>query len=285
MSSTYDQTGAGRLNEDRRTLNETVGREADAAKAEASKASDNLRDGASKLVDDARSKVREGAEVGKARAASSLDDFTAAIRKASDELGERDQSMAAGLVRQAAEGLEQASGALKGRDLREMTHSVADFARRQPAAFLIGAALAGVAIGRFARASSDHSDGARLREAMPGSSHGSSSERDSRSYGSREFTSREREEVRTGMPASSSGSTYTSSTSPSATPPRSADPLGAGAPDAGLLSGGARAGAGTSSTTTTPSTPTTPSVGTPGVSGSTNTEGLTGRPYSEGDKR
>ena len=167
MSSTHNPTGAERWSDDRQTLSQAAGREGQSAREEASEASASLREGASKLMSEARATAYDTAESGKEAAASSLEDFTAAIRKASDELGERDQSMAAGLVRQVASGLEQASGALKGRDLTDVSRSVADFARRQPAAFLIGATLAGVALGRFARASGDHADADRVRSALP----------------------------------------------------------------------------------------------------------------------
>ncbi|MFD2238876.1 hypothetical protein [Aureimonas populi] len=139
-------------------LRDAASREASSAKAEAQKAGATLRDEASRLASDAKDKAFEGAESGKAYAASSLNDFTAAIKKASEELGARDQSMAANLVREAASGLEQVSGAIEGKSIKELTGSVAGFARRQPAAFLIGAALAGVAIGRFAKASGEHDE-------------------------------------------------------------------------------------------------------------------------------
>lgn len=137
-------------------VRDAAARESASVREEAGRAGESLKDGASRFASSAREKAYEQAESGKDFAASNLDDFTAAIRKASDELGERDQSMAANLVREAASGLEQVSGAIQGKSVQELTRSVAGFARRQPAAFLIGAALAGVALGRFARASSDH---------------------------------------------------------------------------------------------------------------------------------
>lgn len=133
-------------------------REAQSAKAEFGSATDTVRQGVSSLGETAREKAYEGVEKGKSQITSSIDDFAAAVRKASDELGERDQSMAANLVREVANGLEQATGAIQGKSVQDLTRSVASFARRQPTTFLIGAALAGVALGRFARASSDHSD-------------------------------------------------------------------------------------------------------------------------------
>ena len=65
------------------------------------------------------------AEKGKEAAAAGLDDFAAAVRKASDELGSRDQSMASHLVREVAGGLEQASRTIHGKDIGEFTQSVA----------------------------------------------------------------------------------------------------------------------------------------------------------------
>lgn len=133
-----------------------IGREAEAAKAELGSATQQVKDGAASLAATAREKASESVEAGKSQLTSSLGDFAAAVRKASDELGERDQSMAAGLVREVANGLEQATGSIEGRSIQDITRSVAAFARRQPTTFLVGAALAGIALGRFARASGEH---------------------------------------------------------------------------------------------------------------------------------
>ncbi|WP_058601113.1 hypothetical protein [Aureimonas ureilytica] len=307
MSSTHNPTGAERWSDDRQTLSQAAEREGQSARNEASQASASLRDEASSLMSEARSKAYGTAESGKAAAASSLEDFSAAIRKASDELGERDQSMAANLVRQVAGGLEQASGALKGRDLQDVTRSVADFARRQPAAFLIGATLAGVALGRFARASGDHADADRVRSALPtaesehshtGSgesaaryaSHGASSGHDTtatRTSGSAGHVPGASAVTRppagamgastpgslaSGMPTSEAIASSGSST-------LAADPLGPGAPDADLLSGGAKSGS-------SGRTESRADLGAPGTSGSTNTQSLTGSSSSlQGDKR
>jgi hypothetical protein len=133
-----------------------IDRETGAAKAELGDAARQVKEGAAHLASTARGKATEGVEAGKSQITSSLGDFAAAVRKASDELGERDQSMAAGLVREVANGLEQATGSIQGQSVQDLTRSVASFARRQPTTFLIGAALAGIALGRFARASGEH---------------------------------------------------------------------------------------------------------------------------------
>ena len=92
-------------------------------------------------------------------ASSSLTDFADAVRKAADKLGERDQGVAARLVGQAADGLEQAANSVSGASFDDMMGSVQRFARTNPAAFVGVAVLAGIALGRFAKASGERSDG------------------------------------------------------------------------------------------------------------------------------
>lgn len=71
------------------------------------------------------------------------------------------------LLREAAGGLEQLSRAVDGRSIAQMTGDLSDFARRNPVGFLGGAALAGFALARFARA-----DRPETREAFDGFSGG-----------------------------------------------------------------------------------------------------------------
>lgn len=141
---------------DKRKLADAASKEAQSAKAEAGKAVDVVKDQAGELAGRAKSKALETADQGKETVASSMGDFAAAIRSASDELGQRDQSMAANLIREVSTGLEDFSKSLQGSSLQDLTRSVAGFARRQPTTFLAGAALAGVALGRFLKASDDH---------------------------------------------------------------------------------------------------------------------------------
>ncbi|SKA36719.1 hypothetical protein [Consotaella salsifontis] len=178
MSDQTRDPGAKRYEQDASRVRETAEREARSA-------ADNLSEGAATLKQEAsamaanvagkaKTQAYESAESGKDFAAGNMEDFAAAIRKASDELGERDQSMSASLLREAARSLESASREVKGKSVEDMMRSVAGFARRQPGAFLIGATLAGVALGRFARASGDHDhpghsgDHGRGRDYRPG---------------------------------------------------------------------------------------------------------------------
>lgn len=106
----------------------------------------------------AQDRVRAEAEKGVKSAGRTLGDFANAVRRAGDELAGADQSPAARLVGQAAEGLEGLSRNLAGKDAGELLNAVRDFGRRNPMAFIGGAVLAGLALGRFARASDHRED-------------------------------------------------------------------------------------------------------------------------------
>lgn len=104
---------------------------------------------ASVAQDRVRAEAQKGTQVG----AKTLGDFANAVRRAGDELAGADQSPASRLVQQAADGLENLSRNLQDKDPGDLLNSVRDFGRRNPAAFIGGAVLVGLAIGRFARAS------------------------------------------------------------------------------------------------------------------------------------
>lgn len=118
-------------------------------------AQDAVRDGLKDATGKATDAARQAAEQHKSAAAASMSDFAMAIRAASDELGKQDQGLAARVVREAADGLGKMSSAVSGSSVDEMIRSVTRFGRDNPAAFLTGAVLAGVALGRFAKASSE----------------------------------------------------------------------------------------------------------------------------------
>lgn len=110
------------------------------------------------LVGDAAEQARSYADSQKETAAQSLKDFAEAVRRASDELGSRDQTLAARFVREAAGGLEGLSQSVGGRSIEGMLDTLRDFGRSNPTAFIAGSVLAGIAIGRFARASNERDD-------------------------------------------------------------------------------------------------------------------------------
>lgn len=121
---------------------------------------DDMKEGAAALGGEARERVDRYATTQKDVVTEHLQDFAQAVRRASDDLSDRDQTMASQLVRQAANGLESLSRSVGGSTPEDMVNSVRSFGRSNPAAFIGGAVLAGLAIGRFARASA-HSGGGR----------------------------------------------------------------------------------------------------------------------------
>jgi hypothetical protein len=102
----------------------------------------------------------------KETATRTLGDFADAVRKAGDELTARDQSMASRLVGQAADSLEGLSRTVADKRPEELLDAVRDFGRRNPAAFIGGAVLLGLAIGRFARASAQASSGSDVERRL-----------------------------------------------------------------------------------------------------------------------
>jgi len=101
----------------------------------------------------AQDRVKAEAQRGTQAATKTLGDFANAVRRAGDELAQNDQSPASRLVGQAADGLESLSRNLAGKEPGELLNAVRDFGRKNPTAFIGGAVLVGLAIGRFARAS------------------------------------------------------------------------------------------------------------------------------------
>jgi hypothetical protein len=139
---------------------ENLEREANAASSKLHEAGETIKTQAHEAVDHAKSAAATYAEQGVDVAASSLGDFAAAVRDAADRLNERDQGLAAKFVGQAADGLEQVANSISGASLDDMMGSVQRFARQNPAAFVGVAVLAGIALGRFAKASSERTHGA-----------------------------------------------------------------------------------------------------------------------------
>ena len=107
------------------------------------------------MVDDAKERARSMAGEQKNQAAERLTGFASALRSASSDLDEQGQTIVSGFVRQAADGLEHFSGAVRRNDVDDLLGGIEDFARRQPAVFIGSAVLAGFGIARFMKSSSE----------------------------------------------------------------------------------------------------------------------------------
>jgi hypothetical protein len=109
----------------------------------------------------AREEVGGKVEEKASEVADALGVFADAIRHAGDELTRQDQTFAAQLAGQAADGLQSFTRTLAGKSPEQMLHAARDLGRTNPTAFVAGAVLAGLAIGRFARSSAHHDGGVR----------------------------------------------------------------------------------------------------------------------------
>jgi hypothetical protein len=102
---------------------------------------------------EARQAVTEKAEQTQRDIGSSLSAFGGALRAAGDHLAQSDQDAASQFMQQAANGLEQLSSSLKDKPFSQVLEDVQSFGRQNPGALLAGSVLAGLALGRFIKAS------------------------------------------------------------------------------------------------------------------------------------
>lgn len=130
--------------EDSRNSTETAAASAEALGNEALETAHSLKDRAIEEAD------RKGQQA-KAGVASEISDMGNALRRAADEL--RDGSPQERTFGQMADALADVSETVRDKDLGEMATDLSDLARRNPLAFLGGAALLGFVGTRVARAS------------------------------------------------------------------------------------------------------------------------------------
>ncbi|MEI9405666.1 hypothetical protein [Mesorhizobium argentiipisi] len=102
---------------------------------------------------EAQQAVSEKAEQTQRDIGSSLAAFGGALRAASDHLANSDQSAASKFMQEAASGLERLSSSLKEKPFGQVLEDVQSFGRQNPGALLAGSVLAGLALGRFIKAS------------------------------------------------------------------------------------------------------------------------------------
>lgn len=97
--------------------------------------------------------IESNVDRGKNRLANTLHSFADALRRASSDLREDDPNAPNDFIERAAGQVDRLSSFVQGQDLRHTTHDLENFARRQPALFLGGAFLLGVAGARFLKSS------------------------------------------------------------------------------------------------------------------------------------
>lgn len=128
-----------------------TGREAGKdAKQSAERLAEDARSTAEKLSGRARDEAWSQAERARSGVATEMSGIADALRRAAEDM--RSGSPQERTFGQIAESLADASETIRDRDVGQLAGDVSDFARRNPLAFLGGAALAGFAATRFAMA-------------------------------------------------------------------------------------------------------------------------------------
>jgi len=113
----------------------------------------DLKSRASDVTDTITSEARNYADRAKGTIADEVETVASALRTAADEMSRGSASERT--FSQIANGLADASDAMRDKDLGQIVGVLSDFAKRNPLVFLGGAALVGFAATRFAKASSE----------------------------------------------------------------------------------------------------------------------------------
>lgn len=125
----------------------------------ASAAVETVKGEAASFAAAAQDKASEKIAAHTETATQTLGDFASAIRKAGDDLAQNDQSVAGRVVKQAADGLESLTRTIAHKRPEELLDTVRDFGRKNPAAFIAGSVLLGIAVGRLAKSTEQRGSG------------------------------------------------------------------------------------------------------------------------------
>ena len=124
----------------------------------ASKVKDSIKDASGTVAamakdagESAKAQVAAKADAAKGNLADEIDTTASALRKAASDM--RDGSPQGSTFSYLADGLADMAETVRGQDLSEVVTATGNFARRNPLAFLGGAALLGFAVTRFTKAS------------------------------------------------------------------------------------------------------------------------------------
>lgn len=128
------------------------------AEAEAAgiRASDSLKAGGEKALQEAKTKMREAAESQRRRAVDAVGGMAGALHRAAHDLNAENETMGR-YTDMAAERLDDVASYLRDTDWKQVVEGAEDFARRQPYLFVGGAMLAGFVLARFVKNSGEAS--------------------------------------------------------------------------------------------------------------------------------
>lgn len=102
-------------------------------------------------TEEARERVRQGAEQGKGRVEETLADVAGATESAADDLEQRGEAQLANLARQAASQFTSLADSLQNRNADELLGDAQRLAQTNPAMFLGGSVGVGFALSRLFR--------------------------------------------------------------------------------------------------------------------------------------
>jgi hypothetical protein len=143
----------------------------DTAKDQAIDVATDAKAQAVHLLDRARGELGTQASAQKDRAVQGLKSLATQLQSMAESGGEQ-SGAATRLARQGSQTSEQVAGFLAERDPSQLVEEIRGFARRRPAAFLVGAAMAGIVAGRLTRGVKSTSESAQAaphtEPAVPG---------------------------------------------------------------------------------------------------------------------
>ena len=105
------------------------------------------------LMGEARGQVQDQARVGQQKASDGIRALSQELRQMADNGGQ--SGTVSELARQVSDRADTLAGWLADREPGDLLEEVRSFARRRPGAFILGAALAGVVVGRLTRGAVD----------------------------------------------------------------------------------------------------------------------------------
>jgi len=154
QTSSTSETAKAEASNLAQTSKESVGHVAETAREQGQQVLSEATNQARNLLGEATSQVGQQAGEQQQRAASALRSVGEDLRSMADT-SFRPSGPAAQLVKQASDQVQQVAGWLDSRDFGGMLQDVREFARRKPGTFLVGAAVAGLVVGRATRAGID----------------------------------------------------------------------------------------------------------------------------------
>ena len=138
------------------TMDQKAKRAAEDAKSGAAEFAETARERAREMADEAKTRAYEYGRDYKDDAANETSKIANALRKAADDL--HDGSPQERVFAKLADTVADTADGMRDMELYEMAYAVNDFARRNSADFLGGAALLGFVAARFMKASARHDD-------------------------------------------------------------------------------------------------------------------------------